>query len=317
MALEQRIRETESRLFASRGLEPEESFVEVTPEGLRLRVLSVGAGPPLVFLHGVGLAAAIWAPWLSHFSGYRAHLVEWPGHGLSDPFTYRVGMVRDHTLGLVDDLLDRLELDEAAVIAHSLGGMFALWHAAARPGRIASLVALGDPAIALPGAIARMPLSILSVPGVGEAFLRTPAPRPVFRRLLSDGLSPAAVDNAPDDLVEMLRFAVRRGRNPHTVATLMRGINRFRRPRPECVLSADDRRRIAVPTVFCWGTDDPFLNQAEARPSVAEIPGAVLHEVQAGHGPWLDQPEFCAQAALEHLRSTGFAPARRAAAARQ
>jgi pimeloyl-ACP methyl ester carboxylesterase len=314
---EQRIRATESRLFADGGLEPDEAFVEVTADRLRLRVLSAGSGPPLVFVHGVGLAAAIWAPWLSHFSGYRAHLVEWPGHGLSDPFTYRAGMVREHTLGLVDDLFDGLELDEAPVIAHSLGGMFALWHAAARPGRIASLVALGDPAIALPGAVARMPLSILSVPGIGEAFLRTPAPRPVFRRVLSDGLSPAAVANAPDDLVEVLRLAARRRRNAHTVASLMRAINRFRRPRPECVLSADERRRISAPTIFCWGTEDPFLKPADARPSIAEIPGAVLYEMQAGHGPWLDQPKICAGMALEHLSSTGFAPAGQAAAARQ
>jgi pimeloyl-ACP methyl ester carboxylesterase len=314
--LERRIRAAESRLFADSGLELDESFVEVTPDRLRLRVLSVGAGPPLVFLHGVSLTSVIWPPWLSHFSGYRAHLVELPGHGFSDPFTYRAGMVRDHTVGLVDDLFDGLGLDEGPVIAHSLGGMFALWHAAARPGRIASLVALGDPAIALPGAVAHMPLSILSVPGIGEAFLRTPAPRPVFRRLLGDGLSPAAVENAPDDLVEVLRLAVRHRRNAHTVASLMRAINRFRRPRPECVLSADERRRISAPTVFCWGTEDPFLKPIDARPSIAEIPGAVLHEMHAGHGPWLDQPEICAEAALEHLSSTGFAPANRAAAAR-
>ena len=70
--------------------------------------------------------------------------------------------------------------------------MLALWHAAARPGRIASLVIIGEPAVALPGASVRMPLSLLTVPVLGEAVLRSPAPRPVYRRLLGQGLSPAA-----------------------------------------------------------------------------------------------------------------------------
>ena len=53
---------------------------------------------------------------------------------------YRPGAVRDHTLRLMDDLFEALELRTAPVVGHSLDGMFALWYAAARPGRIASRV---------------------------------------------------------------------------------------------------------------------------------------------------------------------------------
>jgi pimeloyl-ACP methyl ester carboxylesterase len=171
------------------GLQPQESFVDLASAGVRLRVLIVGAGPPLVMLHGVSLAAAVWAPWLADFAGYRAILVELPGHGLSGPVAYRPGAVRDHTLRLMDDLFDSLGLATAPVVGHSLGGMFALWHAAARPGRIASLVAIGDPAVALPGATVRMPLSLLTVPVLGRAVLGTPNPRPVQRGLLGQGLT--------------------------------------------------------------------------------------------------------------------------------
>ena len=46
---------------------------------------------------------------------------------------------------------DALSLDEVAVIGHSLGGMFALWHVAAGSKRISEVVAIGEPAVALPG----------------------------------------------------------------------------------------------------------------------------------------------------------------------
>src|SRR5215475_8270398 len=187
MKLDHRIQRAETRLFARSGLRPEESFLDLSAAKVRLRVLSVGTGQPLVMLHGVTLAAAVWAPWLAEFGGYRALLVELPGHGLAGPVSYRRDAVRDHTLGLMDGIFDALGLATAPVVGHSLGGMFALWHAAARPGRIASLVAIGDPAAALPGVTVRMPLSLMTVPVLGEAMMRPPAPRRVYRRLLGQG----------------------------------------------------------------------------------------------------------------------------------
>jgi pimeloyl-ACP methyl ester carboxylesterase len=187
--------------------------------------------------------------------------------------------------------------------------MFSLWYAAARPGRIASLVAIGAPAVALPGVAVRMPLSLMTVPVLGEAMLRTPMPRPLYRTLLGQGLSPAAAAAAPDELLDVLRRAGRRRGNARTVASLMHAINEFRRPRAESVMTDDELGRITAPTMFCIGTADPFLTAAQARPAVARIPGAILHEVPGGHGPWFEDPAGCAALATRHLTATGFAPA--------
>jgi len=314
MNLDHRIQQAETQLFARYGLRPEESYFDLATAKVRLRVLSVGTGQPLVMLHGVTLAAAVWAPWLAEFAGYRALLVELPGHGLSGPVTYRPGAVRDHTMGLMDGILDGLGLAAAPVVGHSLGGMFALWHAAARPGRIASLVAIGDPAAALPGVTVRMPLSLMTVPVLGEAMMRPPTPRRVYRRLLGQGLSRAAAAAMPDELVDVLRLAVRRTGNARTVASLMHAIDGFRKPRAETVMTDRELRRITAPTMFCWGTGDPFLTPALARPAIAKIPGAVLHEVVGGHGPWLDDPAGCAKLVTGHLAATGFPASQRSAA---
>ncbi len=308
MKLEQRIRQSEGRLFARSGIEPDESFVDLGSSHVRLRVLSVGAGPSLVMLHGVSLTAAAWVPWLADLSGYRAHLVELPGHGLSGPFTYRTGAVRAQTLDLIDDLFDALALAAAPVVGHSLGGMFALWHAAARPGRIVSLVAIGSPAVALTGVRVRMPLSLMTVPVLGQVVLRNPMPRLVYRRLLGQGLSPVAAAAAPEELLDVLRLSARRKGNARTVASLMHAINGFRHPRAESVMSDGELHQITAPTMFCWGTDDPFMKPNQARPAIAKMSSAVLREVPGGHGPWLEDPAGCATIVVDHLTATGFAP---------
>ena len=303
MAVEQRIREAEDALFARNNLNIEESFVYLPSVNLRLRVLTVGSGPDLVMLHGVSLSAAVWVPLLSDLEGHRTLLVELPGHGLSDPFTYQVGTVREQSVQLLDDLFDSLGLDAPSVVGHSLGGMFALWHAADRPGKMASLIAIGDPGAALPGVRVKMPLSVLTVRGLGRAVLSSPLPRSAYRQILGQGTSQAAARSMPDELVDILRFARRRRGNPKTVASLMHAIDRFRRPRPETVMGDSELARIQVPTLFYWGRDDPFLSPQQARPSVAKIPGARLHEVAGGHAPWFEDPVDCATRINDHQRT--------------
>ena len=79
---------------------------------------------------------------------------------------------------LIDDIFDALELDDAPVVGHSLGGMLALWYAAAGTGRISRLVAIGEPAVALPGVRVRMPLSLLTVRGLGRRCVALTEPPP-------------------------------------------------------------------------------------------------------------------------------------------
>jgi pimeloyl-ACP methyl ester carboxylesterase len=304
MTLEHRIRSAEADLFANLGAEVDESFLELATTGLRVRLLSAGSGPPLVLLHGVSLSAAAWAPLFSALPGRRLLAVDLPGHGLSDPVAYRRGHVRQHARALIEDIFDALGLDEAPVVGHSLGGMLALWYAAAGAERISRLVAMGEPAVALPGVRVRMPLSLLTVRGLGVAVLRSPSPRPVYRRLLAQGLGHAEVAGAPDSLIDALRLSARRSGNARTVTSLMHAIDHFRRPRTESVLTTPELAAIAAPTMFIWGTDAPYLSAERARPSIEQIPTATLHEVPGGHGPWLVDAERSAQLIDTHLTST-------------
>jgi pimeloyl-ACP methyl ester carboxylesterase len=187
--------------------------------------------------------------------------------------------------------------------------MLALWYAATGSERISSLVALGEPAVALPGVRVRVPLSLLTVRGLGVAVLRSPSPRLVYRRLLAHGLGAAEVAAAPEPLIDALRLSARRRGNARTVASLMHAIDHFRRPRAESLLTAEELAAIAIPTMFIWGADAPYLSAEGARPSIEQIPAATLHEVPGGHGPWLVEPERSAELIRTHL--TGIAAAAR------
>ena len=213
--LERRIRDAERNLFAAVGADVDEFFIELARTGLRVRVLAHGRGPSVVLLHGVTENAAIWAPLFADLRQFRLLAVDLPGHGLSDPAIFRRGQVREHARQVIDDILDALSLDNAPVIGHSLGGMFALWHAAAGSSRISQVVAIGVPAVALPGVRVRMPLSLLTVRGLAIAVLRSPSPHRVYRRLLAQGLGSAEVAAAPDPLIQALRLSARR---PGTVS---------------------------------------------------------------------------------------------------
>jgi pimeloyl-ACP methyl ester carboxylesterase len=300
VSLEQRIREAEKKLFVALGADVEEDLLELAQTGLRMRLLSHGSGPSVLLLHGGTESAAVWAPLFSKLPHLRLLAVDLPGHGLSDPTTFRRGQVREHARRLIDDVIDALGLDEVPVIGHSLGGMFALWHMAAGSKRISGLVAIGEPAVALPGTRVRMPLSLLTVRGLGVAVLRSPSPGPVYRRLLAQGMGAAEIAAAPDSLIDALRLSARRPENAGTVASLMHAIDRFRRARPESVLTGAELAAIKAPTTFILGSDDPYLPVKRARPSIEQIPDGTLHEVLAGHVPWLVDPERAARLIATH-----------------
>ena len=299
-SLERRIRDAERNLFAAVGADVEEFFLELAQTGPRVRVLSHGRGPTVVLLHGVSESAAIWAPLFTRLGHFRLLAVDLPGHGLSDPIAFRRGQVREHARRLVEDILDALGLGQVPVIGHSLGGMFALWHVATGSGRIAEVVAIGEPGPALLGVRVRMPLSLLTVRGLGVAVLRSPSPHRVYRRLLAQGLGSAEVAAAPDPLIEALRLSARRPQNARTVASLMHAIDRFRRPRPESVLTSAELAAITTPTIFILGSDDPYLPVERARTSIDQIEGARLCEMPGGHAPWLVDPDHTAALIAAH-----------------
>ncbi|MEM8951044.1 MAG: alpha/beta hydrolase [Pseudomonadota bacterium] len=94
-------------------------------------------GMPLVFLHGIGGDAESWRPQLDGFSkDYRAIAWDMPGYGDSAPLAE---MTFPALVDTVSVLFDRLSVNQAHLVGHSLGGMIAQAFALAHPERLKSL----------------------------------------------------------------------------------------------------------------------------------------------------------------------------------
>ena len=237
MNLEERIRRCEQRLFAQLGVSVRERFVRLDRSGPTVRVLGSGSGPPVVLLHGVTQSAAVWTPLFPYLPGYRLLAVDLPGHGLSSPMHFRPRH-RPRAGQVAARPAAGRPLARAGASNRPLaGGDVRPLARGERSREDLRAGGGGRPAVALPGVRVRMPLSLLTLPGLGEVLLRVPGPRLLYRAQLVRGLGRDEAGAMPDALLDALRLAMRRPSNAHTVAGLMHALNRFRTPRPESVLS--------------------------------------------------------------------------------
>ena len=267
--------------------------------GERVHVLETGDGPPLVLLHGTASSGPFLLPMLERLRTVRAVAPDRPGHGLSPPVALPRERYRAAAVEWVDRLLDGLGLDSAAVLGHSMGGLWALWYALARPERVRGLLLIGVPG--LPGTSCPLPFRLIATPGVGELLPRLdpPSPRSVVRFAGFMGEGSTIVDYP--DLVDLLVSA---GADPVAAVTdraearalispfalLSRyGFRRRLRVRPA------ELGRLAVPTLLIWGDRDPVGSAAVARAVAGQIPDARLEVLPAGHAPWLGHPDRAAQ----------------------
>lgn len=109
-----------------------------------LRYHEAGDGPPLILLHGSGIGVNGWRNFRDNLGFYGDHfhcyVLEFPGFGVSDP-------VPGHpVLTAVDSVvrfMDALNIDSAAMIGNSMGGVVAVNVAMHHPQRAEKIIAIG------------------------------------------------------------------------------------------------------------------------------------------------------------------------------
>ncbi|HEY7381058.1 MAG TPA: alpha/beta fold hydrolase [Gaiella sp.] len=271
----------------------------------KTQVLELGDGPPLLLVHGGGDAAFEWAPILAPLARtHRALAVDRPGHGLADPFDYAGVDLLDHARTFLREVLDALELERAAIVANSMGGLWAVTFALDAPDRVSRLALVGAP----PGVnrAVPLPLRLFGLPLVG---------RPLLRRLVSDptpessrrfwGKLLVAHPERLDDTLLATDVAHMR-RNAESVVGLMSRVATLGGLRRHLILG-DRWQALGVPTLALLGERDAFLDPGtwQAWEAIAARNPAirVARVPDAGHLPWIDEPERVV-GELEHFLAT-------------
>jgi pimeloyl-ACP methyl ester carboxylesterase len=295
-----RLETAERDTFAHFGVAVTSSPLILPGLGLTTRVIRSGQGPPAVLLHGGSMTATVFAPLLPHLPGRSLFLVDLPGCGFADSFDYTAVDIPAHQAAFVVEVLDALELDRAAVIGTSLGGMFALRAALDAPERVTAAALMSAPAVLLPGAT--VPI-IMAVAGTALGrWLSMVAPPPsarMTRRLLStlggDG-PPASV---PEVFYDALGAATAIAARSN--ATLTPRLFRWRTPHPEAQVTDAKLATCEVPVAMIWGDDDRVQGPDAGRHAAEVLPDARLDVLPGGHGIWVDQPERCGRLLAEFL----------------
>jgi pimeloyl-ACP methyl ester carboxylesterase len=228
------------------------SFVQLA-DG-RMHVATMGSGEPVVLLSGF---AQTWWEWRSLMpalaaAGYRAIAPDLRGEGWSDlPFK---PIARTKRAEDVLALLEKIGLDRVRLVSHDMGAITAFQLALQSPNRVLAHVMLSVPPPQmrfsremLPGMRHLWHQEVLSIPGVGTALLRSGRlPRRLYSHFSAQRI-------APED-VEVYIALLRDPELSEAAGPLCR-----RMVLPELfriIRGAYRHERFAMPTLFCFGTDD-------------------------------------------------------------
>jgi 2-hydroxy-6-oxonona-2,4-dienedioate hydrolase len=297
---EQRYREAEATLWGTVGLSPSEHHVRLATTGTTVRVQEVGTGEPALFVHGGPNAGSTWAPMVAHLDGFRCLLVDRPGTGLSAPYPITASNLPRIGAAFVSDVLDGLGIDRSHVVASSFGGHLALRSAAAHPDRFRRMVQMACPALS-PGEQAPPFMRLITRRWIRRIMNALPPNERVSRSILRQIGHGRSLD-AGRISQGFLDWYLALQRHTDTVRNDGELIGQVVPQRSAVTLSDDLLRAARVPTLFWWGIDDTFGGEGVARHLAAVMPDAELTMVpDAGHLPWLDDPEGAARATVAFL----------------
>lgn len=253
-----------------------------------LHVESVGAGPPLVLLHGWALHAGLFSPILPVLaSQHRVHAVDLPGHGHSEP-------LRPWTLEAAVASLERrfAKAGVLSVLGWSLGGAVALDWAHRVPSRISRLLLVATTPKFV--ASADWPHATSDETLVRFADELRIAFKPTLLRFLT--LQMQGSDEGRAVLAALRRQLFSRGEPDAAVlvdslATL-RGID-----------LRDKVRRIRQPALVVTGARDTLAPPEAGAWLAKALPAGRLHALDgAAHAPFLSHREAFLEVALPFLR---------------
>lgn len=263
-------------------------YIEVGGTSLRVRDSGDPHAPAVILLHGFGSSLETWEPWAQSLSAhYRVVRFDLPGSGLSEPD--RSGDYTDtRSLSLMAGLMDRLGIENAALVGNSMGGRIAWRFAAAYPSRVRKLVLISPDGFASPGFEYGKAPQVPAVLKLMKYFL----PRTLLRSNLAAAYAdPARLSDSVVDRYYDLLLA------PGNRAAMISRMQQSILVEPIPIL-----RNLQTPTLLLWGKQDRLIPFANSADYLSALPHASLVEFpDLGHVPHEEAPDESLQPLAQFL----------------
>ncbi len=233
-----------------------------------------GRGKPVILLHGW---LGSWGYWLKTMEAlkkqYRCYALDFWGFG--DSGKRRSNYYVDDFVNLVDQFMDRLGIDTAPVVGHSMGGTVAMSMALNRPERVSRAIVVGSP---VAGDSLHLFLRLAGKPWIASIVWNMPT-------VLQFGIkifSPFVVRNSADWYQMITRDLSRT-----TLEAFFTSINSLRYTDLRPHLAHASR-----PIMGIYGVHDNVVrpNQADVIAKIAPQ-SRVKMMTGSGHFPMLDEPD--------------------------
>ncbi|HZM34060.1 MAG TPA: alpha/beta fold hydrolase [Burkholderiales bacterium] len=251
-------------------LGPGSKFIQAG--GVRLHYNDIGAGTPVVCLHGGGPGASGWSNFAQNVPAlsarHRLLLVDMPQFGASEKVVFKEGRLT-YVARVLDAFLAALGIERAHFIGNSMGAQTAFKLAVDHPGRIDRLVAMGNGAITHTVFTPRPTEGIKMIHG----FYRGAGPsKEKLRRLIE-----TLVYDASFLTEELLEQRFRAANDPETVALWSKNP-----PANEDIMA--ELGKVLCPTLLVWGIEDRFAPIEGGLAQLKRLKDARLHVfAQCGH----------------------------------
>ena len=265
--------------------------VEAQPveiDGLPIRYLAAGEGPPLVLLHGAGDNSLDWRWVIPDLAAtHRVYAPDLPGSPDSarPDAAYSPAFFERFAVGF----LDALGIGRATFVGNSLGGLIALRLALSEPARVTALILVDSAGL---GSAVNPAFTSVNVPLLGEAampFWRTRSgayQRAWGRTALLFTHPPRSVPR--EWLAEQCRLA----RLPGYLEAHLTALRALVGPFGQREVMVDRLGLLETPTLVVWGERDRVFPRSQAKRSVARLrDGSLALIPDCGHIPHVECPD--------------------------
>lgn len=263
---------------------------ELLVDSTRIHFVEAGEGPPIILIHGFGASTFSFRHTIPELARhFRVIAVDLKGFGLSERPT-----AGDYSLSaqarLVGDFMEHLDIQQAVVLGHSMGGEVALRLAIDFPRKVNRLILVDSATHSLTHRGARVSL-----------FLRPLLPLLALFTLHSGRFRRISLRSAVYDPAHLTPEVLEGYFRPTRVRGHLAGLGRMlvdRRADPPLDPSA-----VTQPTLILWGEHDRWLPPSHGERLHEQIPESRLVLIpRAGHLPLEERPEESNRAILEFLR---------------